>query len=1402
MSRKIVTSKFLGALASVIAFSCLASVAYGGWFWDARFWSMGYFDTSLNLKNPHGYRGVNAYCLVVDPPAGKSGYLLKEKAPLPEKNQFDLRFKFRHLAARTNTPSYFDLAFFSKDGVTTQMVRVATESIAGTPIPRNRNDEWCDFVLKAAGSRGVLYYSPSGHLERLAELKLAADFSGLNVFATEKNGFALTQFDVRTPEPLPVDPVDKHFADWRSISQPIPGGRTVGPDGASVGLSPAPRAGLRFSPGPKPSKVVVYESAPAGGTGKTTTYEIRISPEHHRARTAVLGLEKGNETNFPNGRIEFVIPGKWIPHVVHQCVRPDLGRYSSVNNIVRQGRDIIRAWDRLPAPQDHPLDIDLTRRADGAIELYLDGSYNKTIPCASGAQVTNIVFQFAEGATYAVKEDSLQGVDTDRYTVIDFSTNPRAKAFVGATSTLKAGLQTIEGVPVSVAAPIDSGDVAICKEGMGSWWLEVEEYHSRSPEDGFPSAVHYRLPAATYAKAHVLFALDPDPKKDRYLTIRLSHYVDDGVGGNMMGDAVLDFSDGKVPENCKVVGTVRKDGKDCPLYLASVPLDVGHLLDVLSGERYDRISSGDYVDFEFVGRCGENGQLNDSSPKPLRDKDSAFNIFGATLEKMPVRILFRQETTGNIFVEGEKDRKTSFIVTALRDGVKGGAYWTVRDADGKELFRDGRKYAFTAAGETNVIEIALDRVKTKGYYSLDVTFVDPELKMWIKHPGAFAILPAPGRLVSKWDSPYGIWWFSVHGVPGDPAIGGPLLQKCGIVRAAWNKAVTPEVCEKYDLTTSRMTLIRFPVDKEKGLLGTVSVEVPDPSDPTGKKQLRKNLPAEEGTEILLRRTLEADPMIEAVMLWHETAPGYGVPEELLGLPVPTNTIAKDKIYALQVDAAARIVHKLAKELKRPIRLQIGNSSSSVGSAVRPLRAGANPDSYDQIGIEIPGQSFPPEQLGTGNLQAMTIARDVAEHYAKRPVRLNGCYEFTSRAVRDIGARQQAEWYMRDILLGLAHDFRHISPGGIFDCKNGYYNTFWGASAMMERAPFFYPKRSIVAYAVLTKCLDGVRFVRELETGSTTVYAVEFRRVDGKTATALWAARGEVAFEISSPVAGEATHMLGATEPIRQGKTVVWGGTSPTYVITDKPLSAVRIAGRAFREDAYIADRAKVAWAIDDIGQVTLKPDPDHETKHTAFLPIFKPSDFTIKQVTDEEKGECIEVALDLTKNKETNRYITEYTTLRFKEPKEIPGKPVVVGVWVKGNSNWGQIRFEIEDAKGEGFRNATINYGCECQDWPGNLAVNFDGWGYVYSALDRTPMVVDQSVGIPENQWVPMGGGDGKIDFPIKVRAITVTMNRTKLGLLKFFPSAPAIRLRDVGGTEEVVPPSKKAKDIGSPAGK
>lgn len=465
---------------------------------------------------------------------------------------------------------------------------------------------------------------------------------------------------------------------------------------------------------------------------------------------------------------------------------------------------------------------------------------------------------------------------------------------------------------------------------------------------------------------------------------------------------------------------------------------------------------------------------------------------------------------------------------------------------------------------------------------------------------------------------------------------------------------------------------------------------------------------------------------------------------------------------------------------------MGNCSAGMGAAVWPLRNGASPDSFDYLGMESPAQVIPTERLSEVGLLGMLVSQDAASRLAKKKVHLNGAWEFTYRADRDCGEELQAEWHTRDNLVCLAHDFKLISPGILFDCCNGYYNGLWGGAGLLRRAPYVYPKRAYVAYAVLTKVLDDVVFAGSVPTGSGSAYAYQYKRADGKWVTALWFHRGEGEMEVES-VGGTLTKMYGQESNLPGGKTVVAVSRAPIYLTTDKPLTDVKIVGREFRQDMSLASRAKVASSLDrsDLFE-PLSPDPQMESVHHEFFPYLKPSKYAMTTATDEEKGSCIELRLDPANEQKYTEYVTEYTTLRFKEPVAIEGEPELLGVWVKGNSNGGQIRFEIEDADGEVFKNLSTgrDWACDVMDWPGNLAVGFDGWSFVYQTLRPTDLIPTHSPGPYKEQWVSCGG-DKKIRFPIKVCAITVGSLRhlfTPLGFDLSKQIEAPLRLKNLGG--------------------
>jgi hypothetical protein len=388
----------------------------------------------------------------------------------------------------------------------------------------------------------------------------------------------------------------------------------------------------------------------------------------------------------------------------------------------------------------------------------------------------------------------------------------------------------------------------------------------------------------------------------------------------------------------------------------------------------------------------------------------------------------------------------------------------------------------------------------------------------------------------------------------------------------------------------------------------------------------------------------------------------------------------------------------------------------------------------------------------------------------------------------MGQQQQAEWYTRDVLISLANGFTNISPGILFDTSNAYYNGLWGGSGILERAPYGYPKKAYVAYATLTNVLDQVKLRRQIPTGSTTVYAVEFDRADKKLATAFWAARGEADYNIE--FAGDSSvrvvDMYGRTKELKTagGKLTIHAGTSPVYALADREIKSVTLSNRSFPKDEARAAHAKVAAALDKVDAVTLDMDNSLDTPKVTPLqtPIRQLGDFDLRQATPDTKGDAIELALNTEKDPNLSKYITEYSTIRLKTPATVAGDPAALGVWVKGNSNWGRVLFEIEDAEGEIWKSiGTGGWGCDVLDWPGNAAVNFDGWNFVALPLRDSNLFNDHSPGPVLEQWVS-SGGDKKIDFPIKICALTVEMNRTPLDLIDFKKSNPVLALKNVSG--------------------
>ena len=1344
---------------------------------------------------------------------------LNAKDPVPAKAAVTKKQKDKEIvvkpaeAAQPGESRKFDLLLVL-DGKKVVPVTIANDNITigdhtmKTPFVPNRN--WSGIHLKADGKAMEIFASVDRKYERLGKVPFSGKLTGTNLKFYGGNNVNVTNLKVTSPRPLSQTPASGWFADHRSLTQAIKGA-TNKPVTLTSGKD---RLAMRLVTGRSTSKLKLKWS-----NGTEQEYEVQAVSLNESLSCTFTDKPRGTRLELTDAAIDFRGGGKTA---FRQYVRPNLEQFRA-HSAIPEYMDIIRDWDMMPAASAHPLDLEFIPLANDHVQVWLDGSFvrtislrvdpvkeqklSRTIAAATAylrnknntaernaalkaeraaaekelaaipfAKLVSITFECGEDAKVLAMPDRYNKIDSKRFTVIDMTANPRAKAFVNGKLSLKPGVQTIGAIPFDVAAPLDSADVSICRMGLGSWALECENYSGRSPSDNLPSSVHFRLTPALYHTAHIIFALDPDPRKEAILTTLHGSFSDApyGPGANQIGITKLDLRDGKLPANVKKIGSAVIKGKTVPLYQAAIKLDAGKAID-----HHTRCG---YMDLDFHGDGLENTEQLDRRHKPDHNVKSAFNIFAVTLEKAPVNMIPKQITPGNVFTEDEKEQKTTVVLQAAQDNAVGKLVWTAKDINGKTVFSGSKNFSLAKKGSETEVVIPFGKQEI-GYYELTVDLLDKDGKILVSHPARFAVLGKNERTANKYKVPFGTWWFrGSHGSPGSMDLGGPLLKKAGIRKPTG--AGTKEEQEKYGICSPGY--IGLPhgwrhFDYEKKQFKPKTIEIPDPNNP--KKKLKKEISGEEWVVNNVKESIKnmhPDQVIQA-MIWHESAPGESIPTELT-IGKKREVTDTDRNFGIYINEIGRIMRKHFPQIK----LQMGNSSYSLGAFARPVRGGANPDYYDFIGIETPSQVIPPEKLQEVGLQGMVITKDMAKYLTGKDVKLNGCYEFVYRCERDMGEQTQAEWYMRDALISLSHDFVLVSPGLFFDCDRGYYNGLWGGSGILQRGPYVYPKRAYVAYAALTNVMDGVKFSRQIPTGSTTVYALEFKRHDGLFATALWSARGETEFTVDNPSGSMRVTEMYGQKRTEKGKTVkIKGGTSPVYLLTKTPVRSVKITGRDFKADKAFAAEAKTVAAFDDISKVTMAPDEKMSSLNLSCLPILKPGVFKLEQVKDEQMGNCLQVTLNTATDPYKSKYITEYTTIRLNEPMPVSGTPGVIGIWVKGDSNWGQIRFEIEDAQGEIFKNHSTgaDWGCDVYDWPGNTSVNFDGWSFVYQTVGKSFMLPTHSPGPAMQQWISCGG-DKVIDMPVKIRAVTIGVNRHKLDLHDFKTFTPSIRIKNAGCIE------------------
>lgn len=1100
-------------------------------------------------------------------------------------------------------------------------------------------------------------------------------------------------------------------------------------------LGEANTLGAEFQVGPAGKVGVLLKFA----NGQTNLLRGTVKPDLMMRTVDKDGRKVPEQVPLPDGFVEFQGPG--LRFNLHS--RPNLARYTEA-----QRAGLAQVWETLPAASQRWVPLEVRADAAGA-ELWFEGRYCGRLTNAS--RLVELTLQLEAGGAVRGALARTRAED-GRFLTLDVRHIGRPGVLETAKVSLAPGRQQLNAVPMIVADGRGNADVGRAKEMQGSRALETDENTSRTSLDAMPESLHFSVPPAFYHRAWVLCAVEADPAKDPVLTTRLTRFGVSGRGG-AMADTSLTLPRGGEPPGAGIqpVGNVTYAGANgkpttTPLYLVRVDLKTGDILDLIADTQdpYAAMKIGPYLDFEFLGKCGGLQVQRDRRRKPVPTSTSAVHVFGVTLEQSPVEVRLKQAQPGNIFHNAERPETTFSLraVTAGRYSLR----WEITDLAGEILARHERPVTLDKAGSEADVTLPLTMPEV-GWYGLRVTLADQAGQPLLQHSAAFALLGKDTRKAG-YDSPFGTWWFNgVHYTTKDVNVAGPMLFKAGFRRTTmgWTKDGEAE-------------------------LAAWQISLNQINWPFRLVDLKDWPAAEVRAEKTIGDLLKRFPHCQYIDLFHESYDPGAYPPELYGAKYAPKDAAfgerDDQLYELGLKAAKFIRAKFPQ-----LKIIAGNSGGSSGMVAVLLRRGFPRELIDYLGSETTGQTIAPEKLSPHTTAGIWLLGETARKFGYE-IPLAGCFEFTCRAERDLGPQRLAEWYARDMLIGLANRFPTISPAVIEDVGNSYYDTLWGASGLCQRHPLHYPKPGYVALATLTKVLDRAKLVRQIPTGSASAHALEFER-GGERIYALWTPRGQCELEVEFPAGATVTQVgfYGELRATKGQRLTITASTAASYLVSSMAATRVTAGRRSFPQHQPPVG-TQVISSMADLAHWQLSP----ETLPATALR--RPGKFALGQVNDAEKGACLE--LELQPQGEVPSVVGEYTAVRLKQPLPIAGKPHTVGVWVKGDSSWGRIFWELEDAKGERWRSCNDVDG---GDWGNQAAIDFDGWCFLTFPLTDDSPVKHIEPGAGLRQW--QGNIDGKLDYPLKLVGLYVETHRQSLNLTRMEPVKGRLRLKDVSAMGE-----------------
>jgi hypothetical protein len=868
-----------------------------------------------------------------------------------------------------------------------------------------------------------------------------------------------------------------------------------------------------------------------------------------------------------------------------------------------------------------------------------------------------------------------------------------------------------------------------------------------------PARLRVRAPKGAYRRLWLVAAADGDPNNVPLVTVRffkprkgwaidaateVPAFTVSSNSGSTAGDSTNPVAAKRLP-----VKTV--DGKDANLWLLSIDLDAAAQASELRNELvYHLELTKEVKGFRAFPDPMYYGFFQAGLP-------SAVRVYAMTLERAPVEFVAGGNRPGNTYPHPERPAWKVDVTNPHAAPQTARVKVDVTSPAGKtETFEEtvsvnsGRSETVRFQPPTS--EFGLFTVKTS------VRVGDHEQT----RSGTFVALPPDQRRATAKNSRWGLWyWNGAHNTHQNRAESMQLFKAYGSLiaghakledRTPWKLGPTPHLAFR----------------------GTPPWALQDPYDPAEYAKY-----SEECGQYVAAQ-LKKEPDLQYVSIFAEHSISlrvtHGTPPEAYGKPWYDYTPEEQKSIKAHFIAAKAAFEGVRKHAPQ-VKFLFGHCGPLFSLPF--MRDGYPKEMFDGYGVDSPQFERMPERAPRAvETSFMYFLNTEMKRlgYDKELVHVESYYAPTHPMA--LSLRESADSIVRTAALSLANGTdRFLACWTLDDPEGAWGSQHYGSVGIIGRGPELNPKPGAAAYATMTEMLDTAKYDGWVPIGSHSAYCLRFKEVPPKNIYCLWTIRGRRPITVSAKTGGELVLVdengNRRTLELKEGRATFELSSTPVWLVATK-TAVDRAELGAPKYDEAPGEHVLALEDFERDGRWTFSEKPNERYAKNSWDMPREPAPFRAELERSTERWSHV---LKVTCGAPTSapNLTGRYGVLEPAEPIAIPGKGAAIGLRVRGNSGWGRVVYEIEDAKGEIFQSVGSKDQWNCDDTHSWSNFNFDGWRYLRFPLPANSAGDDYREA--DSVWWNQSA-EGIVDLPVKLTRIIFEMPTHQLYVDQIVPTA------------------------------